>query len=51
MKEFKGIYAASVSILNDDLSLNINRTIKHGEDLINLGCHGVAFLEALDNLN
>jgi len=40
--EIKGIYAAGMSILNDNLSLNIERTIKHFENLINTGCHGVA---------
>jgi len=38
----KGIYAASVSIINEDLSLDINSTVKHAEKLIHDGCHGVA---------
>ena len=38
----KGIYAASMSILNDDLSLNVKKTIKHAETIIDHGCHGVA---------
>ena len=42
MREIKGIYAASMSILNDNLSLNINKTVSHAESLINQGCHGVA---------
>ena len=46
MSKVNGIYAATLSILNDDLSLNINRTIDHAENVIELGCHGVAFLEA-----
>ena len=37
----KGIYAASMSIFNEDLSLDINSTIKHAERLIREGCHGV----------
>ena len=37
----KGIYAASVSIFNQDLSLDIDSTIKHAEKLIKEGCHGV----------
>ena len=41
MNKIKGIYAASMSILNENLSLNIDRTILHAEDLINQGCHGV----------
>ena len=42
MTKIKGIYAASMSLINKDLSLNINRTIKHSESLIEKGCHGVA---------
>ena len=41
MNKIKGIYAASMSVLNKDLSLNIDRTILHAENLINQGCHGV----------
>ena len=41
MAEIKGIYAASVSILDDNLALNITKTISHSETLINKGCHGV----------
>jgi len=37
----KGIYAASVSVLNDDLSLDVDSTIKHAEKLVEGGCHGV----------
>ena len=37
----KGIYAASMSIFNQDLSLDIDSTIKHSEKLINEGLHGV----------
>ena len=36
----KGIYAASMSIFNQDLSLDIESTIKHSERLINEGLHG-----------
>ena len=43
MSEIKGIYAASLSILNEDLSLNIEKTVLHAENIINQGCHGVAF--------
>jgi 4-hydroxy-tetrahydrodipicolinate synthase len=42
MSKIKGIYAAGLSILNDDLSLNTTRTIQHAEDLMERGCHGVA---------
>jgi len=41
MNKIKGIYAASMSILNKNLSLNIDRTILHTESLIDQGCHGV----------
>jgi len=37
-----GIYAASMSCFNEDLSLDINSTILHIEKLIKDGCHGVA---------
>ena len=39
----KGIYAASMSIFNQDLSLDIESTIKHSEKLINEGLHGCIF--------
>ena len=35
----KGIYAAAMTIINKDLSVNINATIKHSEKLIEQGCH------------
>ena len=34
MKQIEGIYAASLSILKEDLSLDIENTIKHAENLI-----------------
>ena len=37
MREIKGIYAAAVSILNDDLSLDVNKTANHCENIINDG--------------
>ena len=42
MSKIKGIYAASMSIFNKDLSLNIEKTISHAEKIIDQGCHGVA---------
>ena len=42
MSKIKGIYAASLSLLNENLALNIDKTIKHSENLIENGCHGVA---------
>ena len=42
MSKIKGIYAASMSVLNDDLTLDIEKTIKHAEMIIDNGCHGVA---------
>jgi len=39
----KGIYAASMSIFNQDLSLDIESTIKHSERLIKEGLHGAIF--------
>ena len=44
MSKIKGIYAASMSILDNNLSLNIEKTIKHSEKIIDQGCHGVAIL-------
>ena len=41
MSKIKGIYAAGLSILNTDLSLNVEKTILHSEKIINQGCHGV----------
>jgi len=40
MSKIKGIYAASMSILNDDFTLNIKKTIQHAELVIENGCHG-----------
>ena len=42
MSKIKGIYAASMSLFNKDLSLNIEKTVFHAEKLIDQGCHGVA---------
>ena len=42
MTKISGIYAASMSVLNSDLSLNIEKTILHAEKLIDQGCHGTA---------
>tara|TARA_B100000963_G_scaffold343484_1_gene345360 strand:+ start:3950 stop:4834 length:885 start_codon:yes stop_codon:yes gene_type:complete len=42
MSLIKGIYAASMSVLNDDLTLNIEKTIEHAEMIIDNGCHGAA---------
>ena len=39
----RGVYAAALSILNDDYSLNINATINHAEFAIKKGLHGVFF--------
>ena len=40
----KGIFAASASALKEDLSLDVNQTILHAENLIKNGCHNVALL-------
>jgi len=42
MSQIRGIYAAGMSILDENLSLNVDKTIKHSESLIDQGCHGVA---------
>ena len=36
----KGVYAASMSVFNDDLTLDVDFTIKHTERLIEQGLHG-----------
>ncbi len=40
MTKISGIFAASMSVINSDLSLNIEKTIDHAEKLIDQGCHG-----------
>ena len=42
MSLLKGIYSASMSVLNDNLTLNVEKTIKHAEAVIDGGCHGTA---------
>ena len=42
MTKLRGIFAATMSILNSDLSLNVDKTIDHAEMLIDQGCHGTA---------
>jgi len=42
MSKIKGVYAASMSILNDNLTLNVKKTIQHAEMVIDQGCHGLA---------
>ena len=42
MDNIKGIYAASMSVLNENLTLNIDKTIDHAEMVIDKGCHGAA---------
>ena len=42
MTKIRGIFAASMSVLNTDLSLNVDKTIDHAEMLIDQGCHGTA---------
>ena len=39
----KGIYAAGLSVLNENGTLNINETILHAESAIRSGLHGVFF--------
>ena len=44
MNKIKGIYAASLSVFNSNLSLNIEKTVDHAEKIIDQGCHGAAIL-------
>tara|TARA_B100001175_G_scaffold311774_1_gene316707 strand:- start:76 stop:960 length:885 start_codon:yes stop_codon:yes gene_type:complete len=43
MTQIKGIFAASLSILDENLALDVKKTIKHAENIIDNGCHGVVF--------
>ena len=43
MGYFNGIYAASLSILDKNLQLDCEKTLKHAENLVEKGCHGVIF--------
>ena len=40
MTKISGIFAATLSVLNSDLSLNVEKTIDHAEKLVDQGCHG-----------
>ena len=42
MSKIKGVYAASMSVINKDLTLDIKKTIEHAEMVIDQGCHGMA---------
>ena len=42
MSKINGIYAAGLSVLDENLALDVKKTIKHAENLIDNGCHGVA---------
>ncbi len=44
MNKIQGIYAASLTVFNEDLSLNAEKTISHADFLIDNGCHGVVLL-------
>ena len=50
MNKIKGIYAASMSVLNENLSLNIDRTILHAENLIDqITKHAPNFRRSIQN--
>ena len=38
-----GIYAATLSVLDANLALNTEKTIKYAENLLDRGCHGIVF--------
>ena len=42
MSKIKGVYAASMSVINKDLTLDVKKTIEHAEMVIDQGCHGTA---------
>jgi 4-hydroxy-tetrahydrodipicolinate synthase len=39
----KGVYAAGLSIIKEDMSLDVSSTINHAESIIKAGLHGVFF--------
>ena len=39
----KGVYAASLSVLNNNFTLNVEKTIEHAEGLLKEGLHGAFF--------
>jgi len=43
MKQINGIFAAGLSLLDRNLTLDIKNTVKHAENIIDNGCHGVVF--------
>jgi len=43
MEQIKGIFAASLSLLDKNLALDVKNTIKHAENIIDNGCHGAVF--------
>ena len=43
MTMIKGIYAATLSVLDSDLGLDIEKTITHAEAIIDKGFHGVVY--------
>ena len=38
MEQIKGVYAAGLSVLDENLALDVKNTIKHAENVIDLGC-------------
>ena len=44
MEEIKGIYAATLSVLDKNLALDIKNTIKHAENVIDMGCNSNSLL-------
>ena len=37
MSKINGIYAASMSVINEDLTLDVTKTIQHAETIIDQG--------------
>ena len=44
MEQIKGVYAAGLSVLDKNLALDVKNTIKHAENVIDIGCHGGCIL-------
>ena len=47
----RGVYAAGLSVIGHDMSLDVDSTIDHAENIIKNGLHGVSFLDLQDKAN
>ena len=47
----KGVYAATLSVLDENCSLDIDATIAHAENIIKEGLHGAFWLYGSKSIN